>query len=95
MAAGEGHAALGAANASGGLGLGSAAGFTQGDAGGLRLGAGGVLAAAALVLVNAALSMWLSLGLHRTLAVAALRWVAFWVSNLVNSAGMPVSQPYH
>ena len=76
MAAGEGNAALGASGASSGLGLGSVAGFSQGDAGGLRLGAGSVLAAAALVLVNAALSMWLSLGLHRTLAIAALRWVA-------------------
>ena len=71
----EGHAAVGAAATSGGLGLGSAAGFNPNDAGGLRLGGGGVLAAAALVLVNAALSMWLSLGLHRTLAIAALRWV--------------------
>lgn len=73
MAAGGGHAALGAANVSGGVGLGPALGLSLGDPGGLRLGAGGVLAAAALVLVNAALSMWLSLGLHRALAIAALR----------------------
>lgn len=56
-----------------GTGLGAGVGFDSGEAGGLRLGAGAVLSAGALVLASAALSAWLSPGLHRTLAVAALR----------------------
>lgn len=56
-----------------GSGLGSGVGFDSCEAGGQRLSAGAVLAAGALVLASAALSAWLSPGLHRALAVAALR----------------------